>query len=215
MKNTPTYRGNGYDDVHAKRFELSLRTVVDNVPAGASILELGGGGYFTEQLVAAGYKVTVPQGDFRYTTFEGVYDAVLCMEVIEHIHDQEDKTPTEWRGTGADHMMSAMFKALRPGGFMLLTTPNADSLNVINKLIHRQGPMVYRPHVREYTVHELVEITRKAGFFVTLAETHECWDNSMTPEWRRKITRLITEHYGVSGMINRGEDVFLLAKRPE
>lgn len=215
MKNTPSYRGNGYDDVHAKRFELSLQTILANVTTGAKILELGGGGHFTEVLRSRGFDVTIPTGDFRYEVFPSGFDAALCMEVIEHIHDQEADIPTEWRGTGVDNMMSAMFQALRPGGFLLLTTPNADSLNVINKLIHRQGPMVYRPHVREYTVHELVGITRKVGFTVTLAETHECWDNSMSPEWRQKITRLIVDHYGMNGMINRGEDIFVLAKKPE
>lgn len=213
MKNTPTYRGSGYDDVHAQRFELSMKTILDNVPEGATVLELGGGGLFTERLKAEGYKVTVPKGDYRYVTFKGEYDAVLCMEVIEHIHDKEDDTPTEWRGTGVDHMMASMFAALRPGGVLFLTTPNADSINVINKLIHRQGTMVYRPHVREYTVHELVELTRKAGFRVAHVETHECWDNSMTPEWRRKISKLISDHYGPSGLVNRGEDIFLLAKK--
>jgi SAM-dependent methyltransferase len=221
---TPTYAGNGYDDVHAKRFELSLAQILYNVPPSegfkgrARILELGGGGKFTEMLRAAGYYVVVAGGDYRYgieiDPNEGMFDAVIAMEVFEHVHDQDNLngTPTEWRGSGTEEMLRLCRLYLAPHGWFFLTTPNADSLNVINKVIHRQAPMVYRPHVREYTVHELVELVRKANFDVTHVETHECWGNSMSPHMRAEITRLLVSNFGVAGLAHRGEDIFLWAK---
>ena len=210
--NTPNYAGKGYDDVHQKRFELSLSQIKYNVETGSHILELGGGGKFTDMLRAEGYKVSIPFDDYRYAEFTGAYDAVIAMEIVEHLHDQEANIPTEWRGTGLDHTLAQCKRATKPGGWFFCTTPNADSLNVINKVIHRQAPMVYRPHVREYTVHELVGAVRKANFEVTHVETYECWDNSMSPHMRAVITRMLMDQLGPHGLDHRGEDIFLWAR---
>lgn len=205
---------NGYDLVHQRRFALTLAYLRTRLTEGR-LLELGGAGAFTEQLRAAGFAVNNSGGDLRFANHEGGYDAVLCCEVLEHIHDQCDKgIPTEWNGTGAGHMLKAAFNATKPGGYLVLTTPNADSLNVINKVIHRQGPMVYRPHVREYTCHEVAELVRSAGFEVQDLRTEEPWDNSMDHAWRKVITTLLTNAFGPAGLVNRGEDIFVLARKP-
>lgn len=212
---TVIYKGKGYDDVHAKRFERSLAEIRELLKPGAKILELGGGGWFTEKLRNAGYFVTLPAGDLRYSEHSslGAFDAVLCMEVIEHIHDCEAVVPTEWRGTGAAHMITQARQALKPGGLLFVTTPNADSINVINKVVHRQGPMVYRPHVREYSVKELTQVVTSAGFAVDSCVTWDPWDNSLDPAWRHLITKLLTDGLGLDGLRDRGEDIFLWAHK--
>lgn len=207
------YKGKGYDDVHAKRFERSLQQIKEHLKPGARILELGGGGHFTEQLRAEGYDVTISQGDLRYASLPVGFDAALCMEVLEHIHDQESVIPTEWRGTGATHMLRQAHISLKPGGLLFITTPNADSINVINKVVHRQGPMVYRPHVREYSVKELMKVVFDAGFALKSYETWDPWHNSIDPAWEHAITKLLTDGLGASGAVDRGEDIFLWAHK--
>ena len=205
---------NGYEAVHRRRFDLTLAYLKHGLTEGR-LLELGGEGAFTQRLRGAGYTVDLSEGDLRTAVHKGQYDGVLCCEVLEHIHDQNDKgIPTEWQGTGAKHMLKAAFDATKPGGHFLLTTPNADSLNVINKVIHRQATMVYRPHVREYTCHECTELVRQAGYEVLDVRTEEPWDNSMSPQWRRVIEQMLSSNLGRAGLLNRGEDIFLLARRP-
>ncbi|MDE3165510.1 MAG: methyltransferase domain-containing protein [Acidobacteriota bacterium] len=49
----------------------------------------------------------------------GAFDIVVSQEVIEHIRNKED-------------YLRVVFQALRPGGYLILTTPNLDTLNAVS-----------------------------------------------------------------------------------
>jgi SAM-dependent methyltransferase len=84
-------------------------------------------------------------------------DAVLFCELFEHLH------------LNPFHTLKEIFRVLRPGGFMVLTTPNLRRVETFSRLLHGWGPqppvsrpfhelfpsLLYHRHNREYTANEL------------------------------------------------------------
>jgi glycosyltransferase involved in cell wall biosynthesis/SAM-dependent methyltransferase len=99
------------------------------------------------------------------------FATVLCCELIEHLF--EDPM----------HMMSEINRITRPGGHLVLTTPNIVSLRAIAALLQGFQPGLFpsyiRPrsgevdprHNREYTPREVTDLFRDSGFEVTLLDT--------------------------------------------
>jgi glycosyltransferase involved in cell wall biosynthesis/predicted SAM-dependent methyltransferase len=110
----------------------------------------------------------------RYPYPDDHYATVLCGELIEHLF--EDPM----------HMMSEINRILKPGGHLVLTTPNAAGLRAIAAILEGYHPGFFpayiRPsesgqvdarHNREYTPREIRQLFETAGFEVTLLETGE------------------------------------------
>jgi tRNA(Leu) C34 or U34 (ribose-2'-O)-methylase TrmL len=72
--------------------------------------------------------------------------------------------------------------------------------------------MLYRPHVREYSVYELDEMIRPIGFEIVRRETLDVWRNAISMREHAQIKRFIEEENYPQEL--RGEDIFLLARRP-
>ncbi len=115
--------------VHQQALALFKRYV----PAGSSVLDVGAGaGAFSERLADSGYKVTALDIDSdkwipKHIPFvrldvdrgisgsiSGQFDAVCCLEVIEHVENP-------W------NLMREISAVLRPGGRVILSTPNITS----------------------------------------------------------------------------------------
>ncbi len=103
---------------------------------------------------------------------DGHFATVLCCELIEHLY--EDPM----------HMMSEINRILRPGGHLVLTTPNIASLRAIAAILqgYHPGhfPQYIRPapdgkidprHNREYTPLEIRRLLADAGFETVRLET--------------------------------------------
>lgn len=101
---------------------------------------------------------------------DGHFAAVLCCELIEHL-------PAD-----PMFMMSEINRVLRPGGHVLITTPNIASLRALAAIL--QGfhpgffPAYLKPcedgdarHNREYTPKEIHRLLHDAGFEVEKLET--------------------------------------------
>jgi hypothetical protein len=205
-----------YRKVHAKRFELSLQWLMPIVTLDAKVLELGGNGAFTKMFrTPSGCQIHPRESDLRYAddnfkSWAGQYDGILCMEVLEHIHDQETQKPTEWRGTGTAEMLRFALEMLKPGGWLFLTTPNVCSHHAIFNALTMAAPAVYRPHVREYAPSEVVALLREAGFTIDRFETVNCWTYGTAGD-RERLAAFTEEHFRTD---HRGDDIFVIARKP-
>jgi len=100
------------------------------------------------------------------------FTTVLCCELLEHL-------PTD-----PMHMMCEINRILKPGGHLVLTTPNIASLRALAGILQGFHPMLFpayiRPnesgeadarHAREYTAPEIKTLLEDSGFEVTLLES--------------------------------------------
>ena len=100
------------------------------------------------------------------------FSTVLCGELIEHLF--------------ADpmHLMSEVNRILKPGGHLVLTTPNIASLRGIAAILQGYHPGLFHSYIkpaesgdtdprhnREYTPREIHWLLQNSGFEVTLLET--------------------------------------------
>jgi glycosyltransferase involved in cell wall biosynthesis len=113
----------------------------------------------------------------RFPYPDGHFSTVLCCELIEHLL--------------ADpmHLMSEVNRILKPGGHLVLTTPNVAGLRGISAILQGYHPGFFqayiRPpeegeaearHNREYTPREIRMLLENSGFEVTRMETGEFLD---------------------------------------
>ncbi len=101
----------------------------------------------------------------------GSFATVLCCELLEHLR----RDPM--------HMMNEIYRILRHGGILLLTTPNAVSLRAVSAVLHGSHPGFYNlypdpkgardetKHEREYTPAEIGRLLEASGFIVEHIET--------------------------------------------
>lgn len=111
---------------------------------------------------------------------------VFALEIIEHL-------------TSPFHLLSEAYRLLGAGGHVVLTTPNVTRIGNVFKLLigrtpnDRLAPPGYhnpddewRPHAREYAMHELVDMLRHTGF--DIAETR-FFIGEDTQDCRRPLSR--------------------------
>ena len=122
----------------------------------------------------------------------GSVDAVLFCELFEHLH------------LNPFHTLKEIFRILRPGGLLLLTTPNLRRVETLSRLWHGWGsqPPVGRPfhelfpsllyhrHNREYTAAELTYYLALQGrISMTSVSTACTTPTRSTPRTRSRASR--------------------------
>lgn len=126
----------------------------------------------------------------------GPYDVIVCAEVVEHLH------------VSPAHVLRMFASWLRPGGRVVIQTPNAVALEHRLRLLAGRNPFEQiredsrqAGHFREYTVAELVELGARAGletvhawrqnYFVTGSRKNRVlvrWERAVPPPLRQGIT---------------------------
>lgn len=124
----------GYAGAYRNRRNAALELIRARVPPGSRILDLAAGqGNFSLTLAAAGYEVVwndlraeladyvrlkhvhgkleFAPGNAFELRFDQLFDAVLITEIIEHV-------------AHPDSFLEQVAALVRPGGFIILTTPN-------------------------------------------------------------------------------------------
>lgn len=128
------------------------------------------GARHTQLAELGGEAVEFPFAHFNIETEvfpyqDGSFDCVLFCEILEHLLRSPDAAVAE------------MARVLRPGGHLILSTPNVTRLsnlyflalgNNIYEGYSPNGP--YGRHNREYTLPEIRELLDRHGFQITRAE---------------------------------------------
>lgn len=132
------------------------------------------------------------------------YDFVLCCETLEHL------------ATDPMALVYEMNRILRPGGIVLLTTPNIGCLWNIHRILQGEIPNNYhvyrraRNHDRhnlEYTPSLLSKIFAAGGFETVRLWTENCW----TPVPPQPLIEFMErEGYPLD---LRGDDIFIIARK--
>lgn len=121
------------------------------------------------------------------TVPDGTFDGVLCCEVLEHL----TINPVA--------VLAEVHRVLKPGGWLILTTPNVVSLENILNLLH--GRNVYRPydlvfgptwrHNREYTAGEVADLLKGNGFTIDHLSVEDVAPPHYRPPLSQRIIRRI------------------------
>jgi glycosyltransferase involved in cell wall biosynthesis/SAM-dependent methyltransferase len=115
----------------------------------------------------------------RFPYEDEYFDTILCCELIEHL-------PSD-----PMHMMAEINRILKPGGSLVLTTPNIASLRAVSAILQgyhpgffpayikpsEPGAEVEARHAREYAPREIELLFRDSGFETALLETGEFRDH--------------------------------------
>lgn len=193
-----------YFRLHRHRFAAMLRAMG---PAhGAHVLEVGvTPGQFTELLVGAGFRVS--GADLDPLTRKALWDR-LGVEV-RRVHLEREPLPYPDAGFDwvifsevIEHMVYSplpilreFYRVLRPGGRVLITTPNElylksraraivrmllwQSLSTREEFRHQmllEGEARYTTHSRTYTMDELTWLVEQAGFRIALKRFESPWE---------------------------------------
>ena len=142
---------------------------------------------------------------------DGHFATVICGELIEHLF--EDPM----------HLMSQVNRILKPGGHLVLTTPNIAALRGIAGILQGYHPGFFhayiRPaqgtsevdarHNREYAPREIHQLLENSGFEVTRLETGEFRDEPH-PEFGWILHLL--ERYRLSTDL-RGDGIYAVGRK--
>lgn len=155
-----------------------LNCLLDNVPVGSSILDLGSGrGAWASRLTDNGYKVTacdlnsqsfqlseIPclsidlNMEFAHNLESSQFDTITCIEVLEHLENPRNT-------------LRQSNRLLKDRGKLLLSTPNASGLySRIRFLFTGQfsgfSDEIYNSmgHIRPITYWEIEKMLEETGF---------------------------------------------------
>ncbi|HYP13185.1 MAG TPA: glycosyltransferase [Bryobacteraceae bacterium] len=134
------------------------------------------------------------------------FDVVLCCELLEHLRND----PMQ--------MMCEINRILKPGGSLILTTPNITSLRAISAMLQgyhpgffpayikpaQEGDEVEARHAREYAPREIGYLLYDSGFEIARLETDEFREE---PHPEHGWVRHLLEQYKESTEL-RGEGIY-------
>ena len=142
-------------------------------------------------------------------------DIVLCLELIEHLL--------------ADpvHMVLEIHRVLKPGGALLLTTPNMLSwrhiLNAVGGIYPMEHMKYHRSlgctqHVREYSPWEIRQLLEEAGFRLERLRTFEVTRTRRLNLLERTLAAALTAAVPLMGrhpkfMLHRHPKIFALCRK--
>ena len=147
----------------------------------------------------------------RFPYDDAHFSTVLCCELIEHLF--EDPM----------HLMSEVNRILKPGGHVVLTTPNIASLRGLSGILQGYHPGFFHAYIkpaegtgevdarhnREYAPREIHQLLENSGFDVTLLETGEFRDEPH-PEFGWIVHLL--ERYRL-GTELRGDGIYAVGRK--
>ena len=220
----PSYRGlpiHSLPELHERAAEL-LASVL---PRASSVLDLAAGaGALTLRLTDLGYHVSAcdfVSENFRLhgkntffqinlnEKFAGAlpsgFDAIVASEILEHIENPR-------------HVIRQCAALLRPGGWLIATTPNIESsFSIATRLRSGQFSLFdddyYRRdgHITPITSTMLRQALTEAGFVIDQMETNGGF--SPTPWWKMRLLIGLIDRLRVDRQFSRGSSLVVLARK--
>ncbi len=222
-----------YHKKHLKRYGRTLSVLLDQKPLEGKLLEIGTSGVYPlvlQELVpdlqvhVTDYDLTkAPKGSMTVSSGERsrkvpvyrlniettplpvedeTFDFVVCGEVIEHM----EQDPM--------FMMAEINRVLKPGGVLLLTTPNIVSARGLARAFLGYEPyfyMQYRKngttdrHNYEYSIHSLSQLMKASGFSGSIwTEDNFTEQSILDVEFLQKIGHPLT---------HIGDNIFSVGKK--
>jgi len=168
-------------------------------------------------LLNQGYDVVALAGDFRYGIEypSNSLDLLISLEVLEHIKDHDPKHFDElvnFNFSGVETFIAEMWRCVRPGGLVVLTTPNACSLLNLLHLLEYEAPMMFWPHVKEYAPSEVIQKFENRGFNTRFWETFFGLFH-LDKAWRAQLLAELFTARAVSDE-HRGDIAFYVFEKP-
>jgi SAM-dependent methyltransferase len=146
----------------------------------------------------------------RFPYDDESFNTVLCCELLEHLF------------VDPMFMMSEINRILKPGGHLVLTTPNIASTRAIGALLQGYHPGFFanyiKPggdhgdhprHNREYTPDDIYHLFVAAGLAVVRLDTGEFRDD-VHPDWAY-VRHILTEYKLPEAL--RGDGIYALGRK--
>lgn len=190
-----------YEEIHECRFKILLDAIDElKLPHSAMVLEVGCfppillnklrrkfenvWGLASSHEPISGKQVVISNIETRKLPFKDNYfDLLICSEVIEHLTRDGKK------------IIAGLTKVLKPGGWLILTTPNVNSLKrLIQRImgqeteVSRPGTSVYFSHNHEYSPRELQALMDSIPNLMTKGVQ----TISFYLPWRERVRRQVT-----------------------
>jgi SAM-dependent methyltransferase len=225
--------GRAYLESHFSRFRETLRLIPVDRPR--TVLDLGTflpfaallrdatphqylwhghwKGEAQKTITAQGESFQLNNVDLEKDPFpfpDASFDLILCGEVIEHL------------GLDPFCMMSEINRVLKPGGQLLLSTPNITATRNFWKMLFGYAPYLYASftlnrdrHNREYTPAEIQVLFTESGFALDEFFTRDVYFLPIPPFSRSGIAKLILTLFFrvVDASRWRGDTIFALGHK--
>lgn len=196
----------------ARRATITLSYMRHFGLARGVVIEIGSPRYLMSRVIWSVFSDVAPiftSNDLRFEPIpvaDNTADAVLCLEVIEHLSDWPYREATTLNGLF--FFLEEVWRVLKPGGRALFSTPNAASMWTITRALMGEPPMLYEWHFREYTVSEIRQIMEYVGFRILTLRTEyvwHLWDFNWLVQFMKKN--------GFDPEM-RGDDIFVVVIKP-
>jgi SAM-dependent methyltransferase len=177
-----------YLETHKLRFETTIKHLKEAgvLRDGINILELGTPNEFTEVLKGeCKANITNTCSDLRYApimrwgdgeNLAEEFDLILCMELIEHIKDQNTNDIGQlacFNGSGIKGLVSECNKLLKQDGALFVSTPNVHCYAIMHNWCVKNEIYTYDLHPRELTEAYLKEVLGE--YFDIKIDYFDCW----------------------------------------
>jgi 2-polyprenyl-3-methyl-5-hydroxy-6-metoxy-1,4-benzoquinol methylase len=209
-----------------------------NQPAG-KLLDVGcGGGRFLSRMKKCGWRVEGTDFDEqavnKVTARYGIkthvgdllqcklvknsYDAITMSQTIEHLYNPKET-------------LDECLRLLKPGGLLVMTTPNTNSMGAATYGASWRGWEAPR-HLHLFSVDSLQRLTKKSGFDLNEACTYSAGSavvyrvsreikEGVPPSWFGKLSAFITgyreellEHDSQTKKPHTGQNILIRAHKP-
>lgn len=135
----------------------------------------------------------------KTTKGEKKYEGIFCSHFIEHLSCER-----------AQELLSLCFKILRPGGILIVITPNPMDVRVMTDIF-----WLDQNHVRPYPLDLLKVLFTKAGFKVKVEGIDQ---NTKLKHFKNlffdKISKFIFSKTPLGIYLNTGHDSYIIGEKP-